>query len=285
MESTAQQDLLDQAVHVDAYGVDLRIPSSSDGRRGTQINDPVEVTPKPLIVPAAFKTLFYIDGQTKLAPCGSITDKYNLFSPFLTFKRALRYIADVHRIGLEKYQPYSWLVDPKNTDGTPELCLLAAMRHITAHDMGCTMDTDGLPHLYHYICRLGMAAVASIRELEYSKQRNFKNFESNTHFKSRYHDHTQDDLWYNFILPEHLVALSIGIANVENVPFCFYNQFAMCLYTHDKYITSRIDPVELVPRTVDKIDPQLALETMCYVCTCFFYACDYVQKVEDGYSV
>ena len=238
---------------------------------------------KCLTVPDEFVDLFYISDDTELAQQGSITSKFNLFNVFLKHKTELMAIAEVHRLGLTKYQPYSWLVNPETTDGTPELCLRAAMRHIAAHDMGCTMDTDGLPHLHHYICRLGMAAVASIRELEYQKfQRNFTTVETNEYFNTMYETHPSSELWHNFILPEHLIALSIGKFNAENVPFIPSNQFSMCLFTHDKYTTTKYMLAHANNQDQNKLTKffhsQLVIEAMCYICTCFLYGCDYVNK-------
>ena len=235
-----------------------------------------------LNVPRAFKSLFFSDvdnDSTTSAIHGSIKDKINLYEGIETDWDALRYIADVHRKGLEKYKPYSWLVDPEHTDGTPELCLRAAMRHIAAYDMGCVLDIEGLPHLHHYICRLGMAAVASIRELEHQKYiRNFADSICHQDLKAQYDTYTQDDLWYHFILPEHLIALAIGRFNADKVPFVLGNQFAMCLYTYNKYKTSKLGPHGEVYTNVDQIDPTAAMEAMCYVCTCFAYGCKYVQQ-------
>ena len=212
---------------------------------------------------------------------GAIVDKLDLYTLFKQYSTTtLRYIDNVHQKGLHKYQLFSWLVDPVNIDGTTELCLKAAIRHITAHDIGCILYPEGLPHLHHYIYRLGIAAVSRLRELEYHQHSNFKKVECKEHFISRYTEYTQYDMWYQFILPKNLVALKIGQLNSSSVPFTFTNKFSMFMYIHDRYVKSRTAPNNDIYISVDKIDSHLAIQIMSYLCTGFFYGCDYIHKTK-----
>lgn len=64
---------------------------------------------------------------------------------------------------MEKYEPYSWFNDPEHSDATISNNLNAMNRHYLAHTMNFWFDGDGLPHLYHLLCRTAMLVVNGYR--------------------------------------------------------------------------------------------------------------------------
>lgn len=85
--------------------------------------------------------------------CGSIEGKQKMSLAIEEFKHSLAVMALVTERGARKYSYYSWQNSPIKSDATPENNFDALIRHFISHTMGRWIDLEGLPHIFHMICR------------------------------------------------------------------------------------------------------------------------------------
>jgi hypothetical protein len=88
---------------------------------------------------------------------GAIKGKVPLSGLSAKYRSAYVAIALIHHFGAEKYGYYSWYNDPLNCNSSVSDNIDAIFRHMTAHRIGKTVDSEsGLPHIFHACCRAGM---------------------------------------------------------------------------------------------------------------------------------
>ena len=73
-------------------------------------------------------------------------------------------ITIVHKRGCLKYAPYSWLNTPVGHGSSLVDNINAISRHFGAHSMGRILDPEGLPHIFHMCCRVGMFVTTAYRQ-------------------------------------------------------------------------------------------------------------------------
>lgn len=91
-----------------------------------------------------------------LTTVGGYRHKEKLSQILVDYRDAFYMIALVHEQGTYKYDCYSWLTNPAASNSTIIENIDALYRHLGAHSMGRIMDPEGLPHLFHMVCRAGM---------------------------------------------------------------------------------------------------------------------------------
>lgn len=88
---------------------------------------------------------------------GCIKGKAPLCNLTAKYRAAYTAIALIHHFGALKYSYYSWYNDPANCNSTIDDNLNAIFRHMTAHRIGKSIDSEShLPHVFHACCRAGM---------------------------------------------------------------------------------------------------------------------------------
>ena len=94
---------------------------------------------------------------------GAYMNKEAIGAIMKKFRIPLAMTALVHEHCAIKHPSYSWLQSPETSNSTIAANLDAIDRHLSAYSMGKTMDVEGLPHLFHLVCRTSMMVTTYLR--------------------------------------------------------------------------------------------------------------------------
>ena len=93
----------------------------------------------------------------------SFKGKFNLSACLQKHKKEFMAIALVHIQGAKKHGCYTYLNEPIGHNGSIRENIDAYIRHFCAHTIGKIWDPDGLPHIFHMLCRAEMILASYYR--------------------------------------------------------------------------------------------------------------------------
>ncbi len=129
-------------------------------------------------------------------PIGSIKNKPNIINILDKYRTGLNMLSVIHMAGAKKYELYSWINRPEQSNSTITDNLNALYRHFSAHSMGKFIDEEGFPHIFHLCCRAGMLITTFYRVLQQISYQY-----TDTGFEYRLHPQSK------FITPEEIYSL------------------------------------------------------------------------------